>query len=105
MYDILNEPLVAFWSYDLYPFTLHGTVVSTDAEGYVKTKEHSGYRFKSKAVMTQVRASSAIAALENLKQMRLRALAVVEREYAIELMELGEKYGIPMPNHVMEKAK
>lgn len=58
--------MIAFWTYDLYPYCLSGTIVRENPDGTVYVKEFMG-NFRPVAIMPDVQGKEVAQKLESLK--------------------------------------
>jgi hypothetical protein len=90
LHRIQAETLTALWSYDSYPFTLHGKVVEADSDGRVMIEGY-GHAWFSPFI---VRKTSDVKALTNrldeLKRLYNQAIEDVNKEYKSQLKYLFE---------------
>jgi hypothetical protein len=78
--------LMAFWSYDQYPYVLWGNVVAVDDKGRVQTREYGpGMLFTPSLIISAARGRDLAAKLEVLKGEKRDAINAVHAEFRTRL--------------------
>lgn len=97
----MSERLIAFWSYDSFPYTLHSEVDSFDQKpGVVKVKGYGGSRFAYRHIAPYEHAEKAVIELEVLKDAYSSESKDLSKKYHALLKECLGKHGIPLPTNI-----
>ncbi len=90
-----NEPKIAFWGYDRFPYVLSGEVISQESYNVVETKEYGqGYWFSAAKIFTNAKGNRLKETLAILKAERAALLKEITDDYDAQVNTLLKKYGI-----------
>lgn len=93
-----EQKLMAFWSYDQFPYTLYSEVDTfwTDKPSVVKVKGFGGSSFKYKHILPFEVGANLAKELDTLEKEYKREMTLLSMKYHTLLDELGNKYGLPV---------
>lgn len=84
----MNQELYAFWEYDLYPYTLSGTVEQITSAGLVKTKEFGNSLFRPIAILPLETGLQIAKKMKELDSSYRKAKSDIEEEFNLKLFDV-----------------
>lgn len=91
----------AFWTYDLFPYTLGGRIVGVaDPEGYVKVDNYGAHKFKPFAVIAGPKGRQLKDTLETLRGEQHASFKALGKSFQLQLRKELQASGVTHPNEV-----